>query len=475
MSLLIKALDKAEKDQAKNSKTAKTEASESADWSLEAVDSELADNNSKNIGSNDVKSFIASSDAANFNTTSQHSGRDEEIDEINIAEFGSPSISQGYLANSSPLSNQNRINKTQAQQMQAKQEQAKVEQGQAANVFTAKKLESTDYKTLTVIGIACVLTLFLIGAGIYSYVSTPINPVLAQSAPPPASIVPPPVSSAAPVQSEINTSANDAPTIANLESKAPSVSHAIRPHSDVETNQLMADEDGKFVSSVDSPEAITNKSVKASKTIISSVSTTVTITKNKPEAGVNPILLNAYQAYTAGDDTKAQQLYKQVLQNEIRNIDAMLGLAAIAQRQNRMSDAENWYRKVLELDPRNPIALSNSINSSLDTGNQSDNTAAESRLKDLLAQQPDNANLQAALGGLYADQNQWSSAQQAYFEAHRLAPANADYTFNLAASLDQMGKPKLALPYYKRTLELLSPNSGNINEAMIRARIKAIE
>jgi uncharacterized protein HemY len=81
--------------------------------------------------------------------------------------------------------------------------------------------------------------------------------------------------------------------------------------------------------------------------------------------------------------------------------------------------------------------------------------------------------LHIALGNYYAERNQWSSAQQAYFDAYSLN-ASADNAFNLAVSLDHMGKPKLALPYYQRALELASSNS-NIDKAALEARIAAIQ
>jgi len=98
----------------------------------------------------------------------------------------------------------------------------------------------------------------------------------------------------------------------------------------------------------------------------------------------------------------------------------------------------------------------------------------------MLAQQPEAANLHAALGNLYATQNQWPLAQAAYFNASRYAPNSADYAFNLAVSLDHLGKPGLALAQYQRALELLN-NSGdalgasNLDKAQLEARIQTLQ
>lgn len=202
---------------------------------------------------------------------------------------------------------------------------------------------------------------------------------------------------------------------------------------------------------------------------IASESATFSVTKSTPQPSINPVLMSAYEAYNAGKDAEAQQLYKQVLRRDIRNVDALLGLGAIASRQGRSADANAWYGKVLEVDPRNSIAQA----ALLDNRSQGSELNNETRLKNMLAKQPDDANLHVALGNLYAEQNQWPAAQQAYFDAYSLN-RSVDNAYNLAVSLDQMGKSKLALPYYQQALAQASDTS-NIDRAALSARIAAIQ
>ncbi len=202
---------------------------------------------------------------------------------------------------------------------------------------------------------------------------------------------------------------------------------------------------------------------------IASESASISVTKNQPPPVLNNTLMSAYEAYNAGNDSEALKLYKQVLRSDVRNVDALLGLGAIAQRQGRAADANGWYGKVLEVEPRNTIAQT----AMLDSRAQGDAQGDETRIKNMLANRPEDANLHAALGTVYADQSQWPAAQQAYFDAYRLH-ASADNAFNLAVSLDQMGKPKLALPYYQRALEQATDASG-IDRAALEDRIKAIQ
>lgn len=211
--------------------------------------------------------------------------------------------------------------------------------------------------------------------------------------------------------------------------------------------------------------------------VIASDSASIEITQNKSEPGINPTLLRAYQAYNAGNNIEANQLYKQVLQRDGVNVDAMLGLGAIAMRQNRAADAKDWYQKVLEIEPRNSFAQAALLQVQTNNAQQSPPEAAtadESTIKSMLAKSPNDANLYASLGNLYATQKQWPSAQQAYFDAFRLN-ASADNAFNLAISLDQLNKPKLALPYYKQALNLTASQANGIDLNALTARIHTIE
>lgn len=198
----------------------------------------------------------------------------------------------------------------------------------------------------------------------------------------------------------------------------------------------------------------------------------VKVTRNNPPPAINPNLITAYEAFNAGDDTTAQAAYRRVLQADVRNTDALLGMAAIAMRQGRGNDAFGWYGKVLEVDPRNSFAQS-AMASLL---GQADPVSSESRIKNLIALQPSAAHLHAALGSLYADHQQWPQAQQAYFEAHRLDAANPEHAFNLAVSLDQLGKSALALQYYRQALSLLGSNNETaIDRAALEARITQLQ
>ncbi len=184
-------------------------------------------------------------------------------------------------------------------------------------------------------------------------------------------------------------------------------------------------------------------------------------------ARINPDVSEAYAALEARQFDTAQRLYAQVLRSEPNNVDALLGLAAIAQYENRVDDAQRYFMSILNVDPRNALAQTGLVAAM----SRADPLAAESRLKQLLAREP-SPPLYFNLGNLYAEQGQWAQAQQAYFQAHNLEPRNPDYAYNLAVGLEHLGQQKLALDFYRKALQLASDKgSANFDSARIQERI----
>jgi Tfp pilus assembly protein PilF len=186
---------------------------------------------------------------------------------------------------------------------------------------------------------------------------------------------------------------------------------------------------------------------------------------------VSSDLLAAYQALEKGQLNDAERLYRQVLTAEPRSIDGMLGLASVLAQQNRGDAATQLYLRILDQEPRNAYAQAGLLNIS----GRADPTAAESRLKQLIAREP-SAFLYFSLGNLYSEQGQWAAAQSAYFQAVSMAPDNPDYAFNLAVGLEHLSQQKLALDYYRRAVSIAQAR-GNAQFALapVQARIRSLE
>lgn len=181
---------------------------------------------------------------------------------------------------------------------------------------------------------------------------------------------------------------------------------------------------------------------------------------------ITPALQEAWQAYQRGDFAAASAGYRNVLAQDIRNRDALLGMGAIAQQTGKDQEAQQFYWQVLLLDPRDPVALA--AMTLYATPNTED---AEIRLRQMLANQPRSAALHYALGNVYMDQARWAEAQQAYFTALALEPGNPQFSFNLAVSLDHLGQRKLAADYYRQTLQLDPAGQSGFDAAQTQRRL----
>ncbi len=100
---------------------------------------------------------------------------------------------------------------------------------------------------------------------------------------------------------------------------------------------------------------------------------------------------------------------------------------------------------------------------------------SESRLKNMIATQPEAGFLHFALGNQMALQARWPEAQAAYFKALSNEPDNADYAYNLAVSLDHIRQSKLALEYYQKALALSDARPSTFDRTRATARMRELQ
>ena len=375
---------------------------------------------------------------------------------------------------------------------------------QAATVVHAGSVPAFDpleyareHYMLTFVGVAFLLA---IGYGIYVYlqvnkpfrssapssaplVATPARQASVASAPPPSSAkisglpggTPPSAGGAGANTVAMATE----PTVAAPEQRAPVAATSIfdEPASKVQAKKAVAP-----AKSILGAAAISRRSIESPPLADASDSIeTVVIpsSRSRPSGDISvrhdpasvtpisPTLLQAYEALQNAEYARAKGLYEQVLQADPRNMDALLGLGAIALNEGHIEDASRYYQRVLELDPRNSYAQAGLI--SMLGG--ADPPASESRLKQLISRDP-SAFLYFSLGNLYAEQAQWPSAQQAYFQAYQMQQDNPDYAFNLAVGLEHLGQHRLALDYYRKALDLsFKKGHANFDQSLVIQRV----
>jgi Tfp pilus assembly protein PilF len=192
-------------------------------------------------------------------------------------------------------------------------------------------------------------------------------------------------------------------------------------------------------------------------------------TRTVPRA--NPALERAYEALQAGRDGEALRAYEQALHADGKNADILLGLATLAARRRETDAAHAYYLRALEADPNDATARAGVFS----TGGRGDEAVAESQLKTALARQPDSPPLNFALGSLYARQQRWSEAQQAYFRAYTGDSANPDLIFNLAVSLDHLRQDRLAAQYYRMALDAGAARTAAFDRNQVTSRLKALQ
>lgn len=190
----------------------------------------------------------------------------------------------------------------------------------------------------------------------------------------------------------------------------------------------------------------------------------------------NPQLVSAYAMLQRGDLLAAAQLYQEVLGEYPNNRDALLGQAQVSMRQDDVAAARTGYARLLQLNPRDPLARTGLLQTMQGVNPQEH----ESELKTLLAEFPDVAPLSYALGNLYAGQRRWSEAQAAYFSALLAARRSGgaihpDYAFNLAVSLEQLNQPTAALDYYRQANSLALEITPGFDPGLLRSRLAYLE
>lgn len=200
-------------------------------------------------------------------------------------------------------------------------------------------------------------------------------------------------------------------------------------------------------------------------------SANLSIARREQSAPIDVLLQRGYRAYQGGRIEEARLAYADALRLDARNRDALLGAAAVAFVGGDTALAVGLYQRLLTLDPRDPAA----VIGLQALGKQADPARLESELRSLLQQSPDSAPLHFALGGVYSRQQRWAEAQQAYFNAYRVAPANPDYLYNLAVSLDNLGKRGAAAGFYRQALQAARGQLSSFDQAAALARLNQLD
>jgi tetratricopeptide (TPR) repeat protein len=211
--------------------------------------------------------------------------------------------------------------------------------------------------------------------------------------------------------------------------------------------------------------------------LVSSQGTTNSISFLRTQAtpSIDPVLRDAYLAFQRDNLVVAQDLYQRVLAESPRNRDALLGLAAIANRNGETVLAMELYSRLLARDPSDPVARAGLLG--LRPVGRPEQQERE--LRRLLELQPQVAPVAYALGNFYAAEDRWRDAQRYYFDALQQAktdalqgvPVNPDYAFNLAVSLEHLNESALAETYYREAIAYAAEFPAGFDVSIARERL----
>lgn len=194
----------------------------------------------------------------------------------------------------------------------------------------------------------------------------------------------------------------------------------------------------------------------------------LTRTKSAPDEN----LVQAHDHIQKRELDSARSSYEKALQHDPNNTDALLALAAIAQKQGRLDDADRYNQRALVANPADPASQAATLSGATAAANP---LTTESRLKILLSSQPESAPLNFALGNLYSRQGRWAEAQQAFFNSVATEGDHPDYLFNLAVSLDHMRQNKLAAQHYRLALDAANKRPAAFDREQVLRRLNNLQ
>lgn len=118
---------------------------------------------------------------------------------------------------------------------------------------------------------------------------------------------------------------------------------------------------------------------------------------------------------SGGDLTTARHSYELVLSKEPNNVEAIMGMARLNLKAQRLVEAEEGFKRALALKPKSTEVLSE-------------------------------------IGNFYSDQQRWDKAVPILQECQRLEPHEKKFQYNLAVALAKSGQTKEALPHFKESV-----------------------
>ena len=147
--------------------------------------------------------------------------------------------------------------------------------------------------------------------------------------------------------------------------------------------------------------------------------------------------VKAGQLATSGEQTRAEELYRQAIQQDPANTCVITALGEFLERGNRAREAQEQYERARQLEPRNSYVADGVAR--IICVNEPEDIALE-KINALIAEFPDDRYLLAAKAQVYARQKKTEDVITMLKDVVRFAPEELYYRGVLANELQRMGK-----------------------------------
>lgn len=175
----------------------------------------------------------------------------------------------------------------------------------------------------------------------------------------------------------------------------------------------------------------------------------LSIKVQRPGLDTNFELNRAYTALNNGDTTVAAETYRNILQTEPNNEDALFGLAATYHRLGDLDRARPYYAQLLKINPNHREGLINFLALVSDEAPQE----ALAELERLEQRNPEFSPIPAQQAALLMKSGYPDQAREKMLRAIELAPDNLTYKYNLAIMLDRQGNYTDASALYRLLID----------------------
>jgi tetratricopeptide (TPR) repeat protein len=162
------------------------------------------------------------------------------------------------------------------------------------------------------------------------------------------------------------------------------------------------------------------------------------------------LILQARQTSWQGNYDEAIAIYQRLIDENPKDIEAMLGLASVLSWQKKYQESSAIYQKVRDMRPDIPDGELGLLRLK---AWQNDHAAAEEGLKALHSKYPERFDILMLLGQVTAWQKKYQASVEYYKKALAIHPENPEATKRLATTYKWMKNTKEGVKLYAKILE----------------------